>query len=205
MTSAARKSLLIYGGGGHGLVVAEAAEISNWLVAGFVDDKMRDDQTVGKWAVVALASVDKSVGVIVAIGENLVRGRVYGRVKNQGFQLQTVIHPTAWVSPSAHIGSGVYIGPHAVVNARAHISDGAIINSAAVIEHHCHIGEFAHIAPNAALGGNTEVGKHALVGLGASVRPGTRVGEHCTIGVGAAVVRDVPDGKTVAGVPAKSL
>jgi UDP-N-acetylbacillosamine N-acetyltransferase len=198
-------ALVIYGGGGHGLVVAEAAEAAGWRVVGFLDDQVAEGQAVGKWEVVASTAVEQhGAGVIVAIGENRTRARVTRRLVNLKYRLETIIHPTAWISPSAKIGDGVYIGPHAVVNARAHVADGAIINSAAVIEHHCRIGAFAHVAPNAALGGNVEIGKQTLVGIGAAIRPGAMIGDNCSIGAGAAVVSDIANGMTAVGVPAKA-
>jgi len=198
------KPLLLYGGGGHGLVVAEAAEASGWRVAGFIDDHVAVGQAVGEWSIVALPKPGEAeTPLIIAIGENLVRERVMRKLVDLRYRFETVIHPTAWISPTAKIGAGVYVGPLAIVNARAHIGDGAIINSATIIEHHCRVGEFAHIAPNAALGGNVEVGQKTLIGIGASVRPGAVIGKSCVIGAGAAVVSDVPDKQTFIGVPAR--
>ena len=175
----ASKKIVIYGGGGHGLVVAEAAEAAGWTVVGFFDDELREGQRVGRWKIVTQVGLAAGVGVIVGIGDNATRGRIFRGVVRDGRRLDTIIHPTAWVSPSAMIGRGVYIGPHAVVNARARIADGAIVNSAAVVEHDCHIGEHAHVAPNAALGGGVAVGEYTLIGIGATVRPAVRVGDKC--------------------------
>jgi serine acetyltransferase len=41
--------------------------------------------------------------------------------------------------------------------------------------------------------------------VNAAVRPDAWIGEGCTVGAGAVVVGDVPDGLTVAGVPAKPI
>lgn len=45
----------------------------------------------------------------------------------------------------------------------------------------------------------------AFVGLGAVIINGVTVGRRATVGAGAAVVRDVPDGVTVVGNPARPL
>ncbi len=72
------------------------------------------------------------------------------------------------------------------------------------VDHEVSIGAFAHIAPGASLAGYVTVGDGALVGVGASVTPGRTIGAWSTVGAGSAVVRDVPPGATVAGVPAKT-
>ncbi|WP_262422983.1 acyltransferase [Brevundimonas denitrificans] len=42
-----------------------------------------------------------------------------------------------------------------------------------------------------------------LIGLGARVLPGVRIGAWAVVGAGAVVMKDVADGQTVAGVPAR--
>jgi serine acetyltransferase len=54
------------------------------------------------------------------------------------------------------------------------------------------LGDYAKLSPNAALGGAVTVGART---------PGSGV----TVGAGAVVLRDVPDGITVVGVPARRL
>lgn len=51
----------------------------------------------------------------------------------------------------------------------------------------------------------TTVGRRASIGSGAVVLGGVRIGEGALVGAGAVVTRDVGDGETVAGVPARIL
>jgi acetyltransferase-like isoleucine patch superfamily enzyme len=53
--------------------------------------------------------------------------------------------------------------------------------------------------------GRTRIGKDAVVGMFATVRAGVRIGDRAMVGANSFVNRDVPDGETVGGVPAKPL
>ncbi len=201
------RPLLIYGAGGHGWVVADAAHNAGWHILGFIDDTPNGDR-VGDWPVFQRDVLDKpdlDARIIVAIGDNPLRRRICFDMAKRGRLLATIVHPTAAVSDFATLGEGVYVGPNAAVNAQAVVGDGAIINSGAVVEHHCRVGPYAHIAPKAAIGGEVTVGELTLLGVGVSVRPKITIGSNCTVGVGAAIVKDVPDNRTVVGVPGSAL
>ena len=80
MSRRAPKSIVIYGGGGHGLVVAEAAEAAGWKIVGFLDDALPVKQPVGRWKVVALEKIGRKAGIIIGIGDNATRGRIFRRM-----------------------------------------------------------------------------------------------------------------------------
>ncbi|MCE9589556.1 MAG: NeuD/PglB/VioB family sugar acetyltransferase [Planctomycetes bacterium] len=196
--------LVIYGAGGHGRVVADAARAQGWRVVGFLDDLAPAGTAVGESNVLSATQVrDARAAVIVGIGDNKTRERIQLRLVSEGWRVITVIHPTAWISPSVAPGSGAFVGAGAIVQAGAAIGEGAIVNTRAVIEHHCVVGEFAHVAPGAALGGAATIGRGTLVGMQAAVLPIVRVGAGATVGAGAVVTKDVGAGITVVGVPAR--
>jgi acetyltransferase EpsM len=61
------------------------------------------------------------------------------------------------------------------------------------------------VGGNVSFGGAVLVEDYVSIGVGASIKPGVRLRKGCTVGVGAAVVKDVPPGITVVGVPAKPI
>ena len=197
--------LILIGGGGHALVVAEAAALAGFTLVGFLDDDAdaplaRGTPTARRLGGLADASLIGGGAWIMALGDIARRGRALNDLPGQA---ATVVHPSAVVSASAQVGRGVYVGPGAVIHTRAVIEDHAIINSGAIVEHECRIGRNAHVAPGAVLGGRVRVGAGALVGIGSRVLPAVTIGMGCTIGGGAVVVEGVPDTMTVRGVPAR--
>ncbi|MDR1735103.1 MAG: acetyltransferase [Oscillospiraceae bacterium] len=139
---------------------------------------------------------------IVAIGSNGVRRRLSRQLLEAGIPLETIIHPSAILSPSATIGSGTLVCAGTVVNPDAAIGIGAILNTGSIIEHDCTVGHFAHISPGAVLAGAVQVGEAAWVGMGARVLPGKHIGKDTILGAGAVLLQDLPDGCTAVGVPA---
>ncbi|QYK48172.1 MAG: acetyltransferase [Phycisphaeraceae bacterium] len=218
--------LVLIGGGGHALVVAEAAAMSGRPIRGFLDDDpgaplgsldgvlsasgappVQIKRLGGLAAVVSLDELGRCE-IILAIGDLKARRRMIETLGASGIargvKIATIIHPRAIVSPSAIIEQGVFIGPGAVVHSRARIGAHAIINSGAIVEHECVIGENAHIAPGAAMGGRVTIGEDALLGIGSRVLPNLEVGSGSTVGAGAVVIRRVSGLQTVIGCPSRA-
>ncbi|MEM1097552.1 MAG: acetyltransferase [Planctomycetota bacterium] len=194
--------LVIYGAGGHGTVVADAATLAGYDVVGFLDD--REQNALAPAEMLLSQNDPKLAGAnfIPAIGDNATRAAVMKKIEQLGGTVVNVIHPAAAVSDNAKLGHGVYVAPQAVVNPYATVGDGCIVNSSAVVEHHCTLGAFAHLAPGAVLGGAVRVGDHTLIGLGARVLPQRAVGDRCVVGAGAVVTRDFEHDLLLVGVPA---
>lgn len=198
--------LIIVGGGGHALVVADAALAAGLTLAGFIDDDPFPPLWTGAPKAERLGGLDRidllrTSPWIIGLGDLEIRRAILGRLAGVPGAV-SVIHPRACVSASAAIGAGAFIGPGAVVHTRARVAEHAIINTGAIIEHEAHIAANAHVAPGAALAGRVAVGQDTLVGLGARVLPGVAIGARSVVGAGAVVTENVPDERTAAGVPA---
>lgn len=94
---------------------------------------------------------------------------------------------------NTYIGAGVKIGPHGVV------SDSSRIG------HESALGSYCFIGPGATIAGRVEIADLAYIGAGATVLPRIKIGTSSTIGAGSVVTKDVPDGVTVVGNPAKIM
>jgi sugar O-acyltransferase (sialic acid O-acetyltransferase NeuD family) len=141
--------------------------------------------------------------VIIAIGNNRARARLFQQMQRRGARLAIARHPSAVIAPDVRIGPWTMICAGAIANPGSVIGASVLLNTGSTIDHHNEIGDAVHIAPGVHLGGRVVVGEGALVGIGATVMPGRTIGPWATVGAGACVTRDVPPGITVVGVPAR--
>jgi UDP-perosamine 4-acetyltransferase len=206
--SNADRRVVVAGAGGHAKVAIEALRFSGWKVIGCTDPDPTARTVVGAPVLGTddiLAEIRRS-GVsfaFPAVGANAARQRLGEHLRKLGFTLPRAIAPNAVIAPSAHVGAGVAIFAGAVINAEAEVADFAILNTNASVDHDCKVGVAAHVAPGCALAGCVVVGDRAFIGAGASVIPGVMIGSDTMVGAGSVVVRDVADGVTVMGVPAR--
>lgn len=185
--------LLVVGAGGHGRSVAEAAELSGQFdVVGFLDDAAPVGERVhGRHVIGPLASMADHCRVvdqaIVAIGNNAVREMLIQRLTEAGFALATVVHPRAFVSPSAVVGQGVAIMAGAIVGTEARLGVGSIVNCGAVVDHHATVEDFGHLGVNASMAGDTVLGRGAWMQVGAALGYGVKISSGVTLDPGEAV------------------
>lgn len=203
--------LLIIGAGGHGKVVAETAECSGrWSRIAFLDDRHAELDGTLRWSVLgtvadAIVLRDSFEAVAVAVGNNTTRLRLLDRMVAEGYSAPPIVHPTAWVSPSARVGEGCIVLAQAVIQANAWLGRGVIVNTAASVDHDCCIGDGVHICPGVRLAGEVVVGDGSWLGIGCCVIQQHRIGSRATLGAGAVVISDIGDDCVAVGVPARVM
>lgn len=189
------KSIYVYGFSGHGKVVADVAR-----ACGYDEVIFLDDASENKFS----ADLPKK-DIIIAIGDAKIREKLQNKVVNSGFNLATLIHPSAVISSSASIGEGVVVMPNATINAYAKIGRGTIINSGAVIEHECVVGEFAHICPRCAIAGAAKIGARVWLGIGSIVIQCVSIADDVFIGAGSVIVKNIGPCELAYGSPCKKI
>ncbi|MEW5985872.1 MAG: acetyltransferase [Chloroflexota bacterium] len=206
--------ILIIGAGGHALVVADVllrmrAAGEDVIPIGYLDDNpaLAGRALLGLPVLGGIASLPAIAhdAVIVAIGDNRTRARLFTTLVSQGEHLAVARHPSAVIAPDVVIGPGTMICAGAIVNPASVIGANVILNTACSADHHNQIGDHVHLAPGVHLGGAVTIGEGALVGIGATVMPGRTVGAWSVVGAGSLVHRDVPPEVTAVGAPARIM
>jgi acetyltransferase EpsM len=199
--------IIVYGGGGHGKMVIDLIRArGGYLIAGILDDgRQEGDHILG----VPILGGEKMLPELTAkgvrlaangvggIGNIAVRINIFNKLTEAGLVCPAIVHPAAYLDPSALLSAGVQVFAQAYVGGEVRIGYGCIINTGAIISHDCHLGAYVNVSPGAILAGEVEVEGGALIGMGATLNLGVKVGEGARIGNGATVKSDVPAGGVV--------
>ena len=205
--------IIVYGAGGHAKVLLATLQTrAEHHILGLLDDDgakhggaVRGYPILGgRELLPALRDEGVSLAVL-AVGYNSSRAALARMLKANGFQPLTLVHPTAVVLPGSRIGSGTVVLPHAFVGGDACLGENGIVSIQVIVGHDSRVGECVQLCPGVKLGGQSEVGDFSFLGMGAVVLPRVRVGQRTIVGANAVVNRDLPDGVTAAGVPARIM
>ena len=206
--------VLIVGAGGHAQVVADSLlraqdAGSEQQPVGFVDDAAeRAGTSVLGLPVFGRISTIPQIphdALIIAIGDNKIRARLWETFSADGAQFANAIHPSAIIAPDVTLGSGIMISAGVIVNTGSTIGSNTILNTGSTIDHHNAIGTHVHIAPGCHLAGVVTVATGVFIGIGATVLPRQHIDSWATIGAAALVNRPIAARSTVVGIPAKPI
>ncbi len=206
--------LVLIGAGGHAKVVLSLARALGREVLGVCDPALArdgvtrwrelpvlgDDETLAAWS---SDQVELANGIGQLPQGTPVRLRVHERFTQQGFRFPVLVHPAAYVDPSATLAAGAQVMAGAVLQADVTVDEATIVNTGARVDHDCHLGPHAHIAPGAVLCGSVTVDTGAFVGAGATVIQGIRIGKNAVVGAGVTLVRDLAPATRIVGAASR--
>lgn len=151
----------VIGAGGHAKVVLATALELEMEVAGVLDDdpskwgaKLLGIPVLGP---LSLLQQEEEPWAVLAIGDNATRKRLDQEIKS--IRWATLVHPKAYVHPSAALGEGTVVFAGALVQPMARVGRHVIVNTGAIVEHDCEVGDFTHLAPGVRLAGGGQGGE----------------------------------------------
>lgn len=121
------------------------------------------------------------------------------------FDFATLIDPDVDRHDSITFGEGAVVTAGAQLSLDVTIGAGSIVNRGVIVGHETQVGDHCVLNPGSNLSGRVVLGARNLVGAGATVLQELRIGSENTIGAGSVVTKDIDDGETVVGVPARPV
>ena len=117
-----------------------------------------------------------NLSYIIGMTDVRLKARIQAFADEANMTPISIIHPTAYIAPSATIGNGVFVAPQAVISVNANVEDHSIIHIHSSVGHDCKIGKFCAVLPGARISGNVTLGKSVIVGSGAFIFQGVTIG-----------------------------
>ncbi|WP_252259376.1 acetyltransferase [Erythrobacter aurantius] len=215
-----RHLLGVYGAGGFGREVipvlsqyaAQNHAPESWQTV-FIDDAPAGS-LVGKYQVMRLDEFARceaaSREAVLAVGSGAVRQVLADKCRAAGVPVGSLVAPNAMILDNVELGKGAVLCPFSMVTSDTRIGELFQANIYAYIAHDCVVGDRVTLAPGAKVNGNVHIADDVYIGTGAVIRPGKPgepliIGAGAVIGMGAVVTRNVPEGATVVGNPARVL
>ena len=141
--------------------------------------------------------------VVVAVGNPDARRGIVERLRALGAAFPSILAPDTFIGDKSTISEGVIALPGVIITCNVNIGSFVLLNPHASISHDGEVGDFTSLGPGVSLAGNARIGSGCDIGTNASLIPGISIGSDVVIGAGACVVRNLPDGVTAVGVPAR--
>lgn len=145
------------------------------------------------------------IGKNVVIGSNnTIGGSGYGYEKNEEGQFEFIPHlGNVVIKDFVEIGNNTCID-RAVLGSTI-LKDNVKVDNLVHIAHGVIIENNSMIIANSMIAGSVKIGRNAWIAPSASILNQKVIGDNALIGMGAVVLKDVPEGKTFIGNPARDL
>ena len=188
---------LIYGSRSFARTVTALIESCGHQVLGMLDDYSPTAPGVlGTFEDACRNHSRAAVVMALAIGYNDLdaRWRAWQRIRAADWQTPSLVHPRAWIAPSARVGVGSLVMAGAIVDRDASLGEACVLWPGACINHDAQIGANTFISPNSTICGNAIVGANSFIGAAAVVVDGALLPDRSFVKMGSAYTQRAPMG-----------
>jgi UDP-3-O-[3-hydroxymyristoyl] glucosamine N-acyltransferase len=151
--------------------IASLRQAHSHQISFFSNRLYRDDLTHTQAAAVIISAKDLRYNPVPAlIMDNPYLGYAYAaQLLNPNPHCIAGIHPTASISPDAHIAQSATIGAQAVIEAGVRIGEYTEIGAGCFIGQDVHIGDYTRLFANVTICTQTQIGQHCIIHPGAVI------------------------------------
>jgi sugar O-acyltransferase (sialic acid O-acetyltransferase NeuD family) len=204
------KEVYIINAGGYGRTVGSLAQSDpaygvEWTIKGMLDDRDIFSREGDPWPVVGSPMTHRYLPgqiIVCALGDPVLRERYSRPLDEQGADFMNLT-PDLHQAQGVTIAGGGIFERNTVIGADSHLGRFVLMHAFSVVGHDVQIGDFTTIGSFVFIGGGAQIGSHVTIFPNANILPGIKIGRGARIGAGSVVIRDVSEGETVMGNPAK--
>jgi sugar O-acyltransferase (sialic acid O-acetyltransferase NeuD family) len=211
------KKIAIFGCGGFGrevlmIVIEKINEYEKeWDFIGFYDENKEKGAVINGYPVlggiIELNEISSPLGLVIAIGDPLIKKKILNSLNNNHVFFPTLIHPNVVIANNkfSSIGKGCIVGPGNILSVNTKIGNHVIIDTLCSIGHDTIIKDFVSIMPGVNVSGQVLIEESVFIGTGAKIINHVEIGRETIVGAGAIVSKSLPEKCTAVGVPAKPI
>jgi sugar O-acyltransferase (sialic acid O-acetyltransferase NeuD family) len=208
------KNLIIIGARGYGREVHDLAKDCSgyntaYTIKGFLDDKSDALDGFDNYpeiiSSVEAYEIQENDVFVCALGSVQWKKHYIELILSKGGKFINLVHPTSFINTNAVIGNGVIIFMYSNISNDCVIEDFVTIQGFVGLGHDTKIGKWSHLNTYSFTGGFAVLEEEACLHTRASVLPNVIVRKGATVGASSLAIKNVKEGTTVFGVPAKVL
>ena len=201
-----REQLILIGAGGHAISCIDVIEQNGqFQVVGLIglpnelNTKCLDYPVIATDDGLSELRASYSYTLITAgqIAEPDTRIRLYRIACDLGFELPSIVAPSAYVSEHACLGNGTIVMHGCIINAGAKIGENCIINSKSLIEHDVVVEDHCHLATRSTVSGSVIIKKNSFIGSCSVIKQNIKIGKNCFVNANLFLQKDLKDNSKV--------
>lgn len=206
--------IAIIGAGGFGREVKWLIDSINqfkstWNFLGYFDDDLKKRENISPNLLLGKISdintINKPLAVIIAIGNPILKEKIFDKINNSNISYPTLIHPNVIIGNEIEIERGCIICASCILTSNIKIHQFVTLNLACTVGHDSLIGPFCSIMPSVNISGEVIIEKNVYIGTGARIINQISIEKNSIIGAGAVVTKKITSNSTAVGVPAKII
>ncbi|WP_166924404.1 acetyltransferase [Flavobacterium poyangense] len=208
------KNLIIIGARGYGREVHDLAKQcsgynTEYTIKGFLDDKSEALDGFENYPEIISGveeyEIQNNDVFVCALGSVQWKKHYVELILSKGGEFINLIHPSSALNTNAVIGNGVLIFMYSNISNDCIIEDFVTIQGFVGLGHDTKIGKWSHLNTYSFTGGFAVLEEEVCLNTRATVLPNITVRKGATVGAASLVIKNVKEGTTVFGVPAKVL
>lgn len=154
---------------------------------------------------VASYTVQEDDVFICPIANSHARQRLMDELSAKGGIFVNLIHKSAIVHGSVHMGTGNIVCPFAHLQDHAELGNGLVFNLFSGLGHDSKAGDYSTFMGSASLLGCAVAGNHVLLESGAQALPHSVIEDDVHVGINSVVFKRAKRGQTMFGNPASPI
>jgi sugar O-acyltransferase (sialic acid O-acetyltransferase NeuD family) len=208
------KNLIIIGARGFGREIYDFAQHcigygNDFLIKGFLDDDFSSLNGFDNYPRILDSVENYNIQYddvfICGLGSIKWTNHYISIILSKGGEFINLVHKSVVLRHNVKLGKGILIGLGSIISSDAVIGDFTQIMSYSILGHDVSVGSYCRIGDYVFIGGFTIIEDGVFIAVRATLLAKLTIRENATIGAGSVVIRNVKEGTSVFGNPAKKI